>query len=684
MTALSMTLALGIESSVVTKNSVNYRLNSWPPEPDFPIVVDAESNVISRYKDEIWYLWPWSKSNLSFNFRKTSLAGISEIDETNANLLKAIAAWWLYGHGSLGSPTTFTRYLSALKPLFAACSAEGISADELRKFPRVINSIITATPASSAPRVCYLLHSLSNWKSEIGFEILPPSEITRLAGAFDPITKSQTPYIPPRIWSYQVERLHECLTDFRAHKEQLTSCFEACVSAYTAHYGSFEKAFIHSKKRTRSAPPFTFAKRYQDNPEARLAQSFKMLADRFGITKLLSKWVISQGSDKEIFIGSLSRYFTLINYVGLAYIMNFSMMRIGEAWRLRSDCLQIEKDSILGEIFILQGHTQKTIEDCDARWITSRSVQVAVEAMRVVGQLRMTCAIADPAIDIPDEFIKNPWLAVRNYEPWSAANNVIGSESIRLGYPAYTELTDNFDRLFDISAITITEEDIRIARDITIGLDEQRYRVGSPWKFAWHQLRRTGAVNMQGSAYVSTPSMQYQLKHATRVMSLYYGRGYSSSRMNQSVRQEYVKTMYEMLARELAQVGTQRFASPYGDSRKEAIIGKIRALSLKEISDGLQKGMFSWRPTVLGGCTKRGPCPYGGVDNIAHCGGGEGLGACADAVFDTTKGESLLNLLVDINSRLEASPNESPLHQSLKSQQKALENVLNVIQTRTL
>lgn len=677
-------LALGIDSPNVTPHSINYRLASWPPEPDFPIVVDSENIVISVYGDSIWQLWPWSKSKLSFNFSKTTGYGIKKIDEANVNLLKIIAAWWLYGHGSLGSPNTLVRYLSALKPVFAACSAEGILASELHKYPRVIDSFVANRTAASYSTLCYLLHSLSNWKDQLGFEILPPSEIFKLAGYSAANIKSQTPYIPPRIWAYQAERLHECLKDFHEHKSQLVACFDSCVEAYTTHYGTFAKAFDHSKRRVRSSPPFTLSKYNQGCEIPNSGRSFRMLADSAGITNLLTKWIKGSESERELSITSFSKYFTLITYAGLAYILNFSMMRINEAWNLRADCLQVERDQTIGDVYMLQGKTHKTIDDSDARWITSPSVKMAVEAMRTVGKLRMKCAIANPAVDVPESLSSNPWLAVRNYEPWSSANDALGSDSIRANYPSYATFIESFEYLLNKSELIITDTDIKIARDITTGLPEERYREGVPWQFAWHQLRRTGAVNMQGSDYVSIPSMQYQLKHATRVMTLYYGRGYSNSRINKSARDEFVKTMYEMLARELASVNTPRFFSPYGDSRKESIIAETKALTLKEISEGIKKGMFSWRATILGGCTKRGPCPYGGIDNIAHCGGGDGLGACADAVFDTNKIESLIRLKETIKARLVLTTEDAPLFHSLKCQQQALENSINAIKARSI
>ncbi|MEX3937270.1 hypothetical protein AB4Y32_37005 [Paraburkholderia phymatum] len=75
--------------------------------------------------------------------------------------------------------------------------------------------------------------------------------------------------------------------------------------------------------------------------------------------------------------------------------------------------------------------------------------------------------------------------------------------------------------------LRITQQDRDLARLVTPTLDSGRFAVGKVWPLAWHQLRRTGTVNMQASGLVSDASLQFQLKHVSRAMSLYYGRGYA-------------------------------------------------------------------------------------------------------------------------------------------------------------
>lgn len=45
---------LQIESALSKEDALNFKPDSWPPAPDFPAVIDAYGNVVSRYGDVRW------------------------------------------------------------------------------------------------------------------------------------------------------------------------------------------------------------------------------------------------------------------------------------------------------------------------------------------------------------------------------------------------------------------------------------------------------------------------------------------------------------------------------------------------------------------------------------------------------------------------------------------------------
>lgn len=136
------TLGLSIESPLAVPGASNYRPESWPPPPDWPVVIDALGNVVSRWGDPIWRLDPWAKKAVTLNFgdgpAKKSAAPISS---TNANLLRVITGWWLYGpYGARGYRSLKTRF-DQMRRLFVLCEEAGILASELSHCPSVCQRI---------------------------------------------------------------------------------------------------------------------------------------------------------------------------------------------------------------------------------------------------------------------------------------------------------------------------------------------------------------------------------------------------------------------------------------------------------------------------------------------------------------------------------------------------------------
>lgn len=674
-------LGLGIDSLLVTPFARNYRPPSWPPPNDFPIVIDASGNVVSRYSDFIWRLWPWARKSLTLAFGDGPLrAGTSGNSPTNANLLRQITAWWLFGPQAVQEPETLKARFKVLRPLFVLCSREGIAASDLIRFPLVADKLANAFPTSHAGIALRLLHTLFEQRDQLGFVLLDREGLARLEALLPHHEKRQTPYIPPRIWVYQVNRLRTFLEDFRAHREGIESCFRFCLDAYAHNAGSLAAACRGELAACRL--PFVISGATGARTGAVFHGTFSETARRFGIERLLERWLLCPDESLDasgLGIRSLSKYFSMVSHVGLAYLLNFSMMRIEEGSSLRTDCLEVERDERFGPIYMLSGPTTKTIVDGDARWITSPSAKIAIEAMACTARLRMIAAEANPDVPTTLEHVRNPFLVVPAYEPWIYTHSQERPMDYRPHMAGYSTLWKCWPNLFDENELRITEEDLRVARLVTPTLDAEAFSVGNVWPLAWHQLRRTGAVNMQASGLVSDASLQYQLKQVTRAMSLYYGQGYSQVRLNQVARNEYVRATYEVLGKEVARLFTDRFVSPHGTQRKAEILKLVDPSDAKKLRAAARDGRVSWRETLLGGCTKIGPCKYGGVDNIARCGGGDGQAPCVDALLDREKVPAIHKLKRIIASRLLDAPENSPYRESLESQQRAAENALNVI-----
>lgn len=413
-------LTIGIDSPFITSTAPNYRLPSWPPPPDWPVVIDKNGLVVSRWGDPRWDVAPWAGKTSSIYFGYGEGRGRAKADvltAENARLFKMVATWFIWGPDACGAVKTVRGYLDVLKPIFKLCSDNGISAANLMRFPKIFERVPTILSSGKYESAIMLLHRLYDDREQLGFAIVDQTGLKRLAGAAPEHSRVQTPYIPPRIWLYQVGRLRECLADFLAHREQIEACFQFCLEAYIKNYGSLEAAL--SMKRARDKTPFGAS--CQDYRTCTYQGPFLETATRFGITELLAKWCgRAQGSQIPVIV--LSNYFTLVTYAGLAYIANFTLQRIEEVSSLRASCLLWEEDEQLGRVPIICGETTKTDPDSDARWVTSPSVVVAIEAMSAIARLRMICDSVNPLLHPTAADQKDPYLFSAPTEPWASSD----------------------------------------------------------------------------------------------------------------------------------------------------------------------------------------------------------------------------------------------------------------------
>ncbi|MBH3426875.1 hypothetical protein [Pseudomonas alkylphenolica] len=661
-------MALGLNLPFVNTKSPNYRPKTWPPSDNFPVVIDANGLVVSHYGDDIWDLSPWAGRSLRLNFVEYN-RGRSKLSANSSKMAKLIAAWWLWGPRPVNNAGTLKSRFTHLLPIFKLCSEHDVNIESLYRHPDIVDKVASYFSSSHGEAALILLHNLFEQRSEFGHVILDRESLRRLSSAIPAHEGSQTAYIPPRIWLYQVNRLREFLNDYQKVSVGISNCYNECIALYEGKFGSLDALYTNGSD-SRDLEGSGFVRNFGH---------FTDYAIKHGIYENLKKWIVGPNAPKEkCTISSLGSYMTLASKVGVAYLLNFSLMRIDEAWRLRSDCLKIEKDPQLGPIYTISGITTKTINDPDARWITSPSVALATSTLAHVAKLRTITASKRSGISIPLDQQSNPQHHLRQYEPWARGNGMDKQFTTRPSYSSYSSVLKSYPLLFSEDEIRINELDLEYARLLTPSLDNS-YAIGKPWPFAWHQLRRTGSVNMQASGLVSDASLQYQLKHVTRAMSLYYGRGFSKVNLDSVAYSTYLKAMYEVLGKEITRLLSPRFVSPHGDIRKAQILKIVTTTEANKLASAAKKGAVSWRETLAGGCTKRGHCSLGGADTLVHCGGGHGKGACTDALYDQDRIPQLMELHDFIDDRLAEVPRGSPYHNSLELQRVAVINILDTL-----
>jgi len=668
-------LALKVTAPAVVPAAVNYRPPSWPPPPDWPVVVDKDGTVVSVWSDPLWDLTPWGRHRVVLNFGDGTAGRSEPLDQANADLLRLAIGWLIWGPRGYSVASTIHGRFTALRAVVALCSQNGIRADTLMRFPRVAEQLPAAIGPSRWEVTIGLLHRLFEARESLGFIIADATLLKRLSQIAPDHETVQTPYIPPAIWVYQVGRLRECIDDFIEHKDNIEECFRFLLNAYVANFGSLEAALAQGKDGSKGP----FGKNSALRPGCKYLGTFADTADRFGISDLLGKWVHGWRTGR---ISMFSAYLSLVTVAGLAYIANFTLQRKEEVASIRASCLLWEEDEKLGRVPIICGETTKTDSDSDARWVTSPSVDSAVQALTIIAKLRVRCDASNRRINPTQADQNDPYLFSTPTEPWGLGLGKARRYEVRTPLDDLQGVAETYPTLFDSERLRITSEDLKLARRMTPNLPEDSFAVGKVWPLAWHQYRRTAAVNMFASGYVSDSSMQQLMKHCTRLMPLYYGQGHSRLNLNQEVEAALVTAMYEGMAQRMQDVVSDRFVSPHSPKRKEGInVAVVSVADVKSLAGWAKAGKVHFRETRLGGCMKAGPCEYGGVESVTSCAGDGTSKPCNEALYDRKKEPQVRSQLLRTKYEMTQLVPTHPRYSALAAECKAMENYLDVLAT---
>jgi len=665
-------LGLAIDTPLSVPTSRSYRPPSWPPPRNWVCIEDREGNAVSRWGDPVWHLHPWIGKDETFGFgdgpQRNSRS--PQIDSANADILRLLVTWRIWGpRGVKSAPTLVDGFAQPIRKIIALCSKHKILASDLSRYPALIEEVARSMAPSTFASVVAELDRLRDARQFLGFELLDQGGIQHLKAAQPDHNTEQTEYIPPRIWTYLVMRLMQCLDDYLVHQQRIEACFAFCVTAY-------EKNGVEEDRigKTRSKrQPFQIPERGRTGKRSgnTFLGPFADTAQRFGIRDVLERWV--GGPAGICGIKGFTSYLNLIHYAGLTDVLSFTLMRVEEGVSIRRNCLVWHDDAVYGRIPLIQAATTKTDPDENALWVTSPSVEPAIRVLVSVARMRFSCI---------GEWTDagNPYLISHTVEPWSRPKKA--ELGLRPTVRPLNEVVSMFPKLFDFAQLTITEDDLKIARVVTPTLNRDLFKVGTPWHLAWHQLRRTGAVNMFASGGISDSSMQLQMKHLTRLMPLYYGRGNTSLHLNEGTRILLVNEQYEAMGRQLAAVQTDRFVSPYGDDHKKKLLAPVSEDPVKLISEddalfyekAARQHHLSFRRTVLGGCMKNGPCDGDCVSSVGDCAGGDGRSPCFNVLFDRNRAEANQIRLDGVVKQLETTPPDTPRYRHLEQEQRGLEN----------
>ncbi|MNO39383.1 hypothetical protein D3C76_295130 [compost metagenome] len=659
-------IGLSLDITMKSRRARNHSPTTWPPQPDFPVIISENGTPTCVYADSIWDLTPWAERKETINFGDGPLRkNVARISPENAALLRLLIAMWLYCTDGVRTVNTLTLRFDAMRRIMVLLSEKEIQANNFECRSKVIEELATSIRPCHNNTTIFLFHDIWENRDFLGFHILNPEEIMMFSNCCARHDAKQTPYIPPRIWSYQIRRLKCFIDDFLKNSELIISCFNYMLEAYKKN--GLDAGNQRLKPHHR---PFHISHPRKNTRNGIITHGhFKKTLEKFNILELMEAWLEDVDLRGAKVIGN---YFNLASLVGCAYIANFSMMRSGEIRSLRTGCFKLEYDEKLGlDIPTIRGRTTKTLTDNNACWITSASSESAIKMLEIISRLRTSAALLLNEEVLTSEDIEHPYLLMRPSEPWRLKQEYASlPPAARPTLPAYSSVPTRYPKLFDLEQLRIRSGDLDLAKLVTPSLDPELFSINSIWPLAWHQLRRTGAVNMNASGLVSEPSLQYELKHTCPWMSRYYGQGFHHVHLEitDEVKSTYVKAMYEAIAIQFKQLESSRYISLHGEKRKSQIIDAIKSASHNEIIHAVEIGTISCRNILMGFCTSLTPCPYGGIDYVAKCAGTDTKHSCENLLIDKEKRPLIENLSTILKARLTDSDSKSPLRNSLEMQ----------------
>lgn len=654
-------------STLVTTGSQMYLPPSFPPPDNWIITIDEDRKPLSRYGDDYWDYSAFDYCGFNFT--------VQNLSENNLRLVKQALLLSIY-HPKIfpGKVISNRGYFTTLCKIGRVCDQQGILISELSKFPRLHSKVAKALGIAQYHARIACLHKLRLYREDLGFVIADERTLAYLASQKKHHEEIQHPYIPPRIWSYQVNRLNECIDEFIQHQVSIVQAFRWLSEAYEynaslglnkIYCSPFNERKVHKDKR------ILFDGTFDDYLKA------------YGLYALFEKWLVCERHsllpELTYRVSAFSRYFTLVRDVSLHYIMNFSLQRNSEIKSLRSDCFLVERDEKLGDIALIVGETTKTDPDSNARWVVSKTVEKAVEVASVVANLRMQHRPKDVSFD--EDVVQNPYLTTPAMEPWTANRNV--GKKVKINFVDLSKIMRRGVRLFDKNKLVVTEDDYRIALSLTPNLEGKKwFGLGKPWRLTGHQFRRTTSVNMFSSGMVSDHSLQWAMKHLQREMTLYYGRNHSNLRLNSEAERLVIIESYQAIYRQLVAVveDSIEYVRPH---EKEMIptnvINLVGEREEKQLTNLIQKGSVGCRPTLLGFCLRPGSCEYGGIESVAKCAGADGGGICVDAVFARKNEAELIHLRKAHKRELKTLEKDSMRYSALKQEVYAIGVYLDVL-----
>jgi len=602
---------------------------------EIPVSVDSYGNVVSRYRDLIWYLWPYNdgKSNLDrtsldFSFLADAPELLSEI--------KAIFYLWMRVRGTSFRSgrikvSTIESRLNVIKGTFGFLKNNGFKSVEALCKDTVWHKykIFLEKSCLSKDRISRTLIILRYFN--LNSEYLPFSfplqklDIESLSNELSSkcIGNTQSFAIPTRLTELIYGEALKIVETYWPHREKLSELFRSLRNNYleakkkvdTIIDSEIKPTNAHTKKITRES-------RDAHSPTYSLAIKHRMESFYQIYNKVLTPLGLMPEKTNDMWGDTL-----LNKLVTACYIctLGYSGIRRSESFHLTIDSYSVRKIDNKNIYTLSSYHHKLTDGPKHDEWVCSPGVGKAIEL-----------------VDAITRCYREEILAAADYEAQRGNNGVADklrrhAECLWLHVKARHKLPKVHSpgsiigclRLFvkKIGAI-VRIDDLEEFKCINRNVAVDKFpKAGRLWPISSHQMRRTFAVFAARYNLASSPAIKQQFKHLYIQMTEYYGNGSSQARIKDA---KLDIELMSLIEGSRIDCETDELFSLYASTEK-LTGGKGKAIMIERqvspylfndwnvIRDLIMRGKITYHSTGMAGCANGYLCEMESVSNPAYC-----------------------------------------------------------------
>jgi len=594
------------------------------PASDFVLCRDEAGKATAVYGDALWDFNPYrlsakkiTKINFDTVFDYKGAEQEALIEEVKYLLYCLI---YFAGDGRVGklSVTTLIQYWWVLRITMRFCLEQkqkplvgALSLQEIFTIPVYLAAFIREKSFSHKVLSGVLQGLVRVGEVRLGYPVVDSKkfDLKKLSNC------NQHPVIPTRIYLNIINLAGDLLDDIYEGAEYIED-FIACFA--DENYGVAHK---HQKARG-------LAGKKNLRPDIALA------LESHGLTSIFSgEFSCSQ---KRKLQGALLK----MQYVVKTIIHIYTGMRDQEVMRMPYNCLsdQIVRQAVVDDqgverdkpliVNVLSTTTKFSGYKKEGAWFAPGEVVKAVEVAQAI--CRGLAKLYQVELDDRCPLFLNP--------------SIVGYTRRRaeVGVPRFLAKKMEFR---DVQTLLIQTDDLQELAQSDPTRDfhsDPDYAVGQAWPLTSHQFRRSLAFYGSSSGFVSLPSLRTQYKHMTIEMSRYYANHYGNLRTIfgyfDEKKKEFVlpsnhfafeyqmalpMTVANQLIADLLLSEEPLFGGTgyYMEKQKRRVkAGEVRIEEVRTDTEiRVKSGAISYRPTLLGGCTKSGRCDSYMLGDFTEC-----------------------------------------------------------------